>query len=432
MSIPDTAWIGIIIGLILFLVGVPPIARVVARLDGDPGMFRMVLWAGALKLACAPLLIYVVDHFYGGISDAYSYSRVGGQLAAQIRQGDFAFHLGRLVGDGATSLITGFIFVVIDSNILGGFFVFAFLSFVSLVLFYRAFRIALPNGDHRRYAWLVLFFPSLLFWTSEIGKDSLISLGLGLGALGGAKVLMRARGGYPLLAAGLALTALVRPHVALMLFAGLAIAYPFSKAKQLSPLTPIVKVAQFLVLVAGGLLLARVTAHFLGLHSLSASSIEHVLQQNAYNSGSAARNQVGQFGSSEAASTSLSPLALPKDFYYTVMRPLPFQAHGLTQLASSAENSLIILLIAVSFRRLASALRSMRRHPYLLASLIYSLLWVLLFASIGNLGILARERTSLLPFLFVLISMRSTVPATVHAPAPAVATRPALAAVAES
>ena len=128
--------------------------------------------SGALKLAAAPLWIYVNDHYYSGVADAYGYSRVGAQVAAQIRNGDFSFHVGRLIGDGATSIITGIIYTVVGSNILGGFFVFAFLGFVSLVLFYRAFRVALPDGDHRRYAKLVFFFPSLLFWTSAIGKDA--------------------------------------------------------------------------------------------------------------------------------------------------------------------------------------------------------------------------------------------------------------------
>jgi len=401
VNIPSATWIGLIVGLFLLVFVVPAVARSVARVDQDARTFRLVMASGALKLATAPLWIYVNDHYYSGIADAYGYSRVGAQVAAQIRNGDFSFHVGRVIGDGATSIITGIIYTVIDSNVLGGFFVFAFLGFVSLVLFYRAFRVALPDGDHRRYAKLVFFFPSLLFWTSAIGKDALISLGLGLGALGAARILARARGGFVLLGIGLGLTALIRPHVALMLFAALAVAYLVSKSKTASPLTPLAKLLGAVVLVVGGLILAKLTAHFFGLQSLSVASIQHVLNQNASNTGGLNSRQ---YGSIVATSVSLSPTSIPKDIYYVLIRPLPFQAHGLTQLASSLENTFLVALLIVSWRRLASAFTAMRRHPYLLLVALYSLVWIILFASIGNLGILVRERTSLLPLLLVLVS----------------------------
>jgi hypothetical protein len=76
----------------------------------------------------------------------------------------------------------------------------------------------------------------------------------------------------------------------------------------------------------------------------------------------------------------------------------------LTQLASSLENTFLVALLIVSWRRLASAFTAMRRHPYLLLVALYSLVWIILFASLGNLGILVRERTSLLPLLLVLVS----------------------------
>ena len=401
VNIPAATWVGLIVGLVLLVFFVPTVARSVAGLDHDRGTFRLVMASGALKLATAPLWIYVNDHYYSGIADAYGYSRIGAQVAAQIRNGDFSFHVGRLIGDGATSIITGIVYTVIGSNVLGGFFVFAFLGFLSLVLFYRAFRVALPDGDRQRYAKLVFFFPSLLFWTSAIGKDALISLGLGLGALGAARILARTRGGFLLLGIGLALTALIRPHVALMLFAALAVAYLVSKSKNASPLNPLVKLGGAVVLVVGGLVLAKLTAHFFGVQSLSVSAIKNVLNANAVNTGGV---NATQYGSVVATSVSLSPFSIPKDFYYVLIRPLPFQAHGMAQLASSLENAFLVALLVASWRRLAAAFKAMRRHPYLLLVALYSLVWIVLFASIGNLGILVRERTSLLPLLLVLVS----------------------------
>ena len=421
MTISAATWIGLIIGLVLLVLAIPAVARWVARLDQDARTFRIVVASGALKLAAAPLWIYVTDHYYGGVADAYTYSRVGTQIAAQIRNGNFSFHVGPLIGDGATSIITGIIYTPIGSNTLGGFFVFAFLAFVSLVLFYRAFRVALPDGDHRRYAKLVFFLPSLLFWTSAVGKDALDFPRTRSRRSRRGEDPRPARGGFLLLGIGLGLTALIRPHVGLMLFAGLAVAYLVSKSTKASPLNPLVKSLGAAVLVVGGIVLAKVTAHFLGIQSLNVTSLQHVLNENAINTGVASRTQLGQFGSSGATSVSLSPASIPRDFYYVLIRPLPFQAHGLTQLASSLENMFLVALLITSWRRVVSAFMNLRRRPYLLLAALYSLMWIVLFASVGNLGILARERTSMLPLLLVLVSWpamtkaRDTSPVTLKA-----------------
>ena len=412
MNVTTDTWVGIIIGLVLLVFAVPAVARRAARADGDPWIFRVMVASGVLKLAAAPLYIYVFDHFYGGFADAYTYSHAGRQVAAQLRQGDLSLHVGKVVGDGATSIVTGIIYTIIGSHTLGGFFVFAFLSFCSLVMFYRAFRIALPDGDNRRYAKLLFFLPSLLFWTSAIGKDALISLGLGIASLGAARIISRTRGGFVVLAIGLAFTSLIRPHVALMFFVALAVAYSIGRSRRSSRLGPIGRLLGAVILLVGGLFLARVTAHFLGVSSLNASSVQHALQTNADNTGTAAQTQVGEFGSSTATSVSLSPAAIPKDIYYVLMRPLPNQAHGPAQLASSLESLFLAGLFVVSWRRLAAAFKGIRRQPYVLMAGLYSLVWVVLFASIGNLGILARERTTVLPLLIVLISLHRTNTAT--------------------
>ena len=74
---------------------------------------------------------------------------------------------------------------------LGGFLVFAWIGFLGLLLFWRAFRIGVPDGDGRRYMILVLFLPSLLYWPSAIGKEAWMMLGLGLCAYGIACVFQR-------------------------------------------------------------------------------------------------------------------------------------------------------------------------------------------------------------------------------------------------
>ena len=417
MTVTSNALEGIVVGLLLGLFAVPAVASRLARGDDNPWIFRLAVVGGVLKLAMAPLYIFVIDHFYGGVADYRGYLNAGSQVGTLIRHGQFSFQVGPFIGDGATSIITGIDYAIVGNDQLGVFFLFAFASFVSLTFFYRAFRLAMPQADRRRYGALIFLLPSLLFWTSDVGKDAIISFGLGIGAIGAARILNRTHRGFLLCAAGLAIVGIIRPHVALMYFVGVAAAYLLTRSRRAKPRTAAGKLAGLIVIVVGGLILIKYTERFLGIHSLSLSAIKKALQKNAVNTGSAATGQIGQFGSSRAASTSLSPLAIPVDIYDVLIRPLPFRAHGITQLASSAENLFIVSLFVVSWRRVWAALRSMRREPYVMLCAVYSLIWVVLYASIGNLGILAREKSSLMPALLILVcwqrpSLDRTSPAT--------------------
>jgi len=417
VTVSVNAMWGGVIGLLLLLFVSPLVASRVARTDADPTMFRLVMWGAAVKLAAAPAYLLVIKYFYGGVADAVGYFGYGGRLARQLDQGDFHLRAGRFIGDGATRIATGMVEAVIGHTELGTFFVFSFLAFLGLVCFYRAFRVSLPEAHSRRYARLLFFLPSLAFWTAAPSKDSLTLLALGLAALGGSYLLVRQMRGLVFLAMGLGLVGIIRPHLALLAILAVGVAYPLGRSRQASAVTPISSLIGAFVLLVGGLLLAGVVVHSFHLHSLSLHSVHKVLQTNAKNTGTAARSQIGQFNSSEQASTSLSPTAFPRDFYDVLIRPLPIHAHGFTQLGQSAENLFILGLILTSLPRLAAAGRSLIRQPYLLSALLFTVVWIVLFASIGNLGIVARERTEMLPWLLVLVCVPRR-PRVAHAPAP--------------
>ena len=99
-------------------------------------------------------------------------------------------------------LITTAIYTVIGPTTLAAFFVYGAFAFWGAYLLYRAFRVALPEGDHRRYAYLVFFLPSMLYWPSSIGKESWLMLFVGVTALGAAKFFAHQRGALALLAPG--------------------------------------------------------------------------------------------------------------------------------------------------------------------------------------------------------------------------------------
>ncbi len=141
------------------------------------------------------------------------------------------------VGRGTTFLddLTGIVYTVMGPSQLGGFLVFSFIGFWGLFLFHRAALIGFPEADQRRYALLVLFLPSLLFWPSSIGKEAVMLLSLGLCAYGSARILERLAGGWLVLAAGLGLGYLVRPHVPVVVLAALSVAILFRPRRRHRP-----------------------------------------------------------------------------------------------------------------------------------------------------------------------------------------------------
>jgi hypothetical protein len=71
-------------------------------------------------------------------------------------------------------------------------------------------------------------------------------------------------------------------------------------------------------------------------------------------------------------------------------------------LLASAEGAALLLLTLLSWRRLRSIPALSRGSPYVLFVVIYALIFVYLFSSIGNFGVLGRQRAQLYPLLLVL------------------------------
>ena len=88
-------------------------------------------------------------------------------------------------------MVTGIIYALIGPTVAGGYLVYSWLAFWGIYFCYVAFRTALPAADHRRYAVLVFFLPSILFWPSAISKETPMILCTGLTLLGATRLLNR-------------------------------------------------------------------------------------------------------------------------------------------------------------------------------------------------------------------------------------------------
>jgi hypothetical protein len=377
-----------------------PIALRLARREGQPWLVPLILGSLFLHFAGAVLQIIVVRIAYDNVADFHLYDGQGAALAEAWRQGVFSLDHLQLPGTDGVVIATGLVYSVFGVDQLGGFFVFSWLSLIGLIAFYRAFRIALPSGQHGRYAVLIFLLPSLFFWPSAAGKEAVMMLALGAMALGAARLLRGEWQGTIPAVAGSLLGAAVRPHEVALVYGSFGVALLTRPVMNRSLVTPIRIGITLLIVVVGGGTLAWFTARFLGITSFSGEAIAR-----AVNDAAAATQGEGEgFGSSHDTWRA-NPIFYPVDVYIVLFRPLPFEVASPTQAIAALENLTIIALIAFCWRSIAGTGRQLRRSPFVLMCAVYSATFLYLFSALGNEGLLARERTLLFPFLFVLFAL---------------------------
>ncbi len=391
-------WGGLLIGPALLAVSLPFLLRV-ARRELDVRVGQLLIAALVLKLLAAVARYYVAIAFYDGYADALSYHDYGRELSGSIRGGDLTVNIeAPLVGTGFLRWLTAFIYVFTGPSVIGGYLVLAWLGFWGLYNFYRAFTIAFPTWDRLRYALPLFLLPSMLFWPSGLGKDAWMLFTLGLAANGGARLLADRRGGLILLAAGLGGQLLVRPHVAVLVVAGLGIAYVIRRRPvRVATLGPIKSVLIWSILGLAVVLVIAQVQRFFGLDEFTADSVDATLAESS--------RRTGQGGSGFATSVGGSPLHIPRAVLTVLYRPFPFEAHNFQSLLAAAEGALLLLITVLAWRRLRRIPGQLRRHPYIALCLVYTLLFCYAFGHFQNFGILTRERVQVFPFVFVLLAI---------------------------
>jgi hypothetical protein len=375
-----------------------PIAFRIGRAEGDRAVAGIVIAAAAAKLVGAYARYAVASDVYGGRTDAQQYDAAGRILAPAFRSFDFSTDVGSLTSTGSIKVLTGLVYALFGTGQVLGYFVFAWFGFLGLVLFSRALKVGVPEGDSRRYLVAVLFLPSLLYWPSAIGKEGPMLLALGLMSYGIACLFQRRSNGVLPLAAGTATALMIRPHLVAIVFVGVVFAALVRKAPARTYAAPLFRVLGVAVLVLLGLFLASRTQSFLDQKlQLSDASLTEQLRET--------QARTTEAGSSFTPITVETPLDIPLAFVTVLFRPFPFEVSNMQGLLTAAEGSMLIALLFVSRRRLRAIPRLIRTTPYVAFSIAYLLAFVIAFSAFANFGILARQRVQALPLLLVLIAL---------------------------
>lgn len=389
---------GAVLVVPLLLAATVPLARRAAAREDDPALFRILMLATVVTLAVALVRYGVAFGIYDGVADAAAYAGEGTSLANTVHAGkpDLAVP-GPIPGTGTISVVVGLLFSVIGTTTLGGFMVFGWLALGGRWLFYRAFRTALPEHDARRYLLFVLFFPSMVFWPSSLGKEAWMLLALGLSTLGIARVLRQRRRGYLLLAAGSGMAFLVRPHLVLLVVPALAVGLLLRRPDIRDKLMPLRQVATVVLVLVLGIAAVGVSADFFGVEA-SLAAMGDLLEDTEVHT--------AQGGSSFQPRPVTGPADVPAAAITVLFRPFPHEAGSSQELLTALESA-VLLALAVRYTPTALAsLRDRRSWPMIAVAVIYILLFVVAFSRFGNFGLLARQRVQVLPFLFMLLALR--------------------------
>jgi hypothetical protein len=364
------------------------------------------------KLAGAMARYWVAFTAYGGASDSVRYHEMGSLIAALFWRRKI--DLLSLIPSGSNTQfvegVAGLVYSIIGTSQLAAYVVFAWFGYVGVMCFIKAACVSVPGLAQRRYAWLCVLMPSVVYWPASLGKESLMMLGLGLGSLGVARLFER--GGFLrgllLTVIGFGFVGFIRPHIAGVFIAGvlpgLMVAFRRPATADADGAPKRNRFVLFLTIAVA--LVAVVFVASLALTFLEPSKTDGdeasggVGGVTAILEETSRRSEIG--GSSFEPPSITNPLMWPYAVVRTLTRPLPFEASGVFQLISAAEMSAFLALCAYWWRPLVGLRRSVVRIPYIAYAMVVLFMGGLVYTSFANLGILTRQKSLLLPLLLLL------------------------------
>jgi hypothetical protein len=384
--------------------GAVAFGHVLARRHPDePWLARYLIAGTVVKLGASVLRFYAFIGEYGTHGDASVYDDWGKRLSHAWISGGPVPDYTKLSSAGTAWVrwFTGIVYYVFGANILNGFLIFSLLALIGTYFWYRAAVEAVPFLNKRLCFLLLFFAPSIAFWPSSIGKEAIMQLGLGIVALGSAKLLkQRLFQGIVIALPGAWLLYNARPHLLAFATFGAGAAYVIGRvrrgrsAESASLFRPIGMVIVILLAFVA----ANQAAQFLGMKDFSISSIEQELNQQT--------GRTSQGGSKVATGkVSLTPLSVPQGLVKVLLQPFPWQVETRLQILASLECAAMAVFIVYRFRSLTLSLTRARATPFLIYCWTFVLLYAITFSAVANYGLLTRQRSLALPALFVLLSV---------------------------
>jgi hypothetical protein len=272
----------------------------------------------------------------------------------------------------------------------------SFFGLLGGYFFYRAVVLLLGHDDRRAF-YILSLTPSILYWSSNLGKDPISFLGIGLYALGTVGWYRRKSKGYLLLMLlGVVIATYIRSWYGPLLLAPL-VAFAITTSRGQGSKGFIARLS-FVGLLGVGMIYALGKTPF----GSSLESTESLLETtNTINSNFSKGGSAVEVSASGSLSEFL--LNLPVGAFTALFRPLPGEVMNLFGIMSGLENLVILALAMIALTRLR--LRHLRNPVFLWAVILVGL-WAVMYGATAstNLGTIVRYRLQVLPLLIGLVA----------------------------
>lgn len=387
-----TTWISI--------TAVVAVTFMVGSLIATSKLPRLVKWVAywglAFRFIGALARYEVLFLVYNGVGDSRGYYGKGIVIADLFKNLDFStlmadIYGGRFVGTQFVRNASGFILVFIGPSMFTEFVVFSLLAFVGLAGFAIAFQRAYPDAELHRYMIWIFLFPSLWYWPSSVGKEALIVMGLGIALMG--FVGRNGRIQWLALIGGSLLVFMVRPQVTGIFFVSIIIAQTFAFDGKWTAR----RVTQSALVLAVGVIGVVYSMRQMGVEELDIEGVQEYVETDSAQA----------VGSTSVEQVDISVTGIPMAAVNILFRPLPWEISNPMVALSAME---IMALWAIVFwrrRNLMQSLRYWRTDRLLRLSLAFILIYSIgLGLMVVNVGIIARMRIFILPFIFLLVEAK--------------------------
>jgi hypothetical protein len=340
----------------------------------------MLLWLVRVGVTLGLMLAY--EARYG--LDAASYYRFGIMLNNPTALLGF--------GDG-TSNVTGIVGILAQlTDAYSAIKVmFSYVGLIAVYIFYRCVVICLGQ-ENFAVLYALGLLPSLLFWSSILGKDPIVLLGIAIYCYGVAGMIVRQKWSMVIyVVIGLTIASFIRIWLGVIFITPLIATYVL-----VSRSSAATKLMFILLAVPGFFFSLQGFAEKFNLETT-----QDLVTTTQSISSSWARGGSAQEIAQSFTSVQSMIAFMPIGSFTALFRPLPFEVPNAFGMMAGLENAFILSLFVIGIRRRGFG---WLRQPILLWAVSAVLIWGAIygFASYQNLGTAFRFRAQVVPILLLL------------------------------
>ncbi|MBO3698360.1 hypothetical protein [Roseivirga sp. E12] len=355
-----------------------------------PSKFHdIVTWAVVIRFFGVLAYAFVAFGIYRGGADPVIYFRWGQKFASYFRDFDMSPLFDPTTWRGPAFTGTNFVgypaalmILLVGESFRGTWLLYSSLCLIGLFYFAKVFYRAYGGIEYKKYLYILLIYPSLWFWTANVSKDTWMFLGVAVFITG--IVSNNGKQSIWAMTFGLFWCYLVRPQVAAMLAFALAGAYFLGSFKKFN-------LQNIFILVV---------ASIGALYFLSVVGVTDITEVTNF---AEDQRRKSSYGGSEIT-VSEGPLGFVQAPINILLRPFPWEVTSLLQVISFLDIYIIWFLVIKNWKAVKRAAFSIRRDRLM----AFSFVFIGLFAvgaglALVNIGLIARQRIILYPFMFMII-----------------------------